>query len=75
MLATHREFKNRLYGQFACIGKALSSPHRLEILELLAQGERTVDSLASEMSLSMANTSQHLQCTACGEISATPLVH
>ena len=58
---THRDFKNRLYGQYARIGKALSSPHRLEILELLAQGERTVDSLATEMGLSLANTSQHLQ--------------
>jgi rhodanese-related sulfurtransferase len=57
----HREFKNRLYGQFARIGKALSSPHRLELLELLAQGERTVDSLATEIGLSLANTSQHLQ--------------
>ncbi len=57
----HRHFKKRLYGQFARIGKALSSPHRLEILELLAQGERTVDSLATEMELSLANTSQHLQ--------------
>jgi rhodanese-related sulfurtransferase/DNA-binding transcriptional ArsR family regulator len=57
----HREFKNSLYGQFARIGKALSSPHRLEILELLAQGERTVDSLATEMDLSLANTSRHLQ--------------
>src|SRR5438132_14198548 len=57
----HREFKDRLYGQFARIGKALSSPHRLEILELLAQNERTVDSLATEIGLSLANTSQHLQ--------------
>jgi rhodanese-related sulfurtransferase len=57
----HREFKDRLYGQFARIGKALSSPHRLEMLELLAQGERTVDSLATEAGLSLANTSQHLQ--------------
>jgi rhodanese-related sulfurtransferase len=57
----HREFKDRLYGQFARIGKALSSPHRLEMLELLAQGERTVDSLATEVGLSLANTSQHLQ--------------
>src|SRR5258708_28030273 len=57
----HREFKDRLYRQFARIGKALSSPHRLEILELLAQGERTVDSLATEVRLSLANTSQHLQ--------------
>lgn len=57
----HREFKDRLYGQFARIGKALSNPHRLEILELLAQSERTVDSLATETGLSLANTSQHLQ--------------
>ena len=57
----HREFKDRLYGQFARLGKALSSPHRLEMLELLAQGERTVDSLAMEIGLSLANASQHLQ--------------
>lgn len=57
----HRDFKDRLYGQFARIGKALSSPRRLEILELLAQRERTVDSLANEVGLSLANTSQHLQ--------------
>lgn len=58
---THREFKDRLYGQLARLGKALSNPHRLEILELLAQGERTVDSLATEIGLSLANASQHLQ--------------
>lgn len=58
---SHRQFKDRLYGQFARIGKALASPHRLEILELLAQGERTVDSLATEIGLTLANTSQHLQ--------------
>src|ERR687892_2802256 len=61
MRVTHREFKDRLYGQFARIGKALSSPHRLELLELLAQSERTVDSLATEIGLSLANASQHLQ--------------
>lgn len=61
MADLHRDFKNRLYGQFARIGKALASPHRLEILELLAQGERTVDSLAAEIGLSLANASQHLQ--------------
>lgn len=61
MLDSHREFKNRLYGQLARLGKALSSPHRLEMLELLAQGERTVDSLATEIGLSLANASQHLQ--------------
>jgi rhodanese-related sulfurtransferase/DNA-binding transcriptional ArsR family regulator len=61
MAGTHREFKDRLYGQLARLGKAVSSPHRLEMLELLAQGERTVESLAGEMGLSLANTSQHLQ--------------
>jgi rhodanese-related sulfurtransferase/DNA-binding transcriptional ArsR family regulator len=58
---SHRVFKDRLYGQLARIGKAVSSPYRLEILELLAQGERTVDSLATEMGVSLANASQHLQ--------------
>jgi len=57
----HRAFKDRLYSLFARIGKALSNPNRLEILELLAQGERTVDSLATEIGESLANTSQHLQ--------------
>jgi len=57
----HREFKDRLYSQFARVGKALSSPHRLELLELLGQSERTVDSLAGELGASVANISQHLQ--------------
>jgi DNA-binding transcriptional ArsR family regulator/rhodanese-related sulfurtransferase len=61
MTAAHRDFKDRLYAQFARIGKAVGSPHRIEMLELLAQGERTVDSLAMEIGLSLANTSQHLQ--------------
>jgi rhodanese-related sulfurtransferase/DNA-binding transcriptional ArsR family regulator len=59
--ADHRGFKNRLYAQFARIGKALASPHRIELLELLAQSERTVESLAAELGLPMANVSQHLQ--------------
>src|SRR5438034_291885 len=61
MTASSRPFKDGLYLQFARIGKAVASPHRIELLELLAQGERTVDSLAAEMGLSVANTSQHLQ--------------
>lgn len=61
MTDTHRDFKDRLYGQLARLGKALSSPHRLEMLELLAQSERTVESLATEIGLSLANASQHLQ--------------
>jgi rhodanese-related sulfurtransferase/DNA-binding transcriptional ArsR family regulator len=57
----HRKFKDRLYSQFARTGKALASPARLELLELLAQGPRTVEALAIESNLSIANASQHLQ--------------
>src|SRR5438034_7216339 len=57
----HRAFKKHLYGQYARIGKALGSAHRLELLELLAQGGRTVESLATEVGLSIANASQHLR--------------
>lgn len=57
----HRVFKDSLYAQLARIGKAIASPARLELLELLMQSERTVDSLATETGLSVANTSQHLQ--------------
>ncbi len=56
-----RTFKNLLYEQFARIGKALSSAHRLELLEVLAQGERSVEALAQETAMSVANASQHLQ--------------
>jgi rhodanese-related sulfurtransferase/DNA-binding MarR family transcriptional regulator len=56
-----RDFKDRLYAEFARIGKSLASPHRLEILEVLAQGERTVESVATETGLSVANASRHLQ--------------
>lgn len=56
-----RDFKDRLYAEFARIGKAMASPHRLEILEVLAQGERTVESVATETGLSVANASRHLQ--------------
>ena len=56
-----RQFKDELYEQFARIGKALSNPHRLELVELLAQGERTVENLAVEANLPIANASQHLQ--------------
>jgi rhodanese-related sulfurtransferase len=53
--------KQRIYEQFARIGKTLASPSRLELLDLLAQGERSVDALAREARLSVANASQHLQ--------------
>ncbi len=56
-----RAFKNQLYEQFARIGKALSSAHRLELLEVLAQGEHSVEAVARETEMSIANASQHLQ--------------
>jgi rhodanese-related sulfurtransferase len=56
-----RAFKDQLYEQFARISKALANPHRLELLEVLAQCERTVEALAEETGLSVANASQHLQ--------------
>ena len=56
-----RAFKNQLYEQFARLGKALASPHRLELLDVLAQCERTVEALAKATDMSVANASQHLQ--------------
>lgn len=58
---TKRQFKDLLYEQFARVGRALANAHRLELLDLLAQGERSVENLAREASLSIANASQHLQ--------------
>ncbi len=57
----NRLFKDSIYEQFARIGKAVSSPKRLELLDLLCQGERTVEVLAKESGLAVANASQHLQ--------------
>lgn len=56
-----RHFKALLYEQFARMSRALANPHRLELLDVLAQGERTVEALAIETEMSIANTSQHLQ--------------
>jgi rhodanese-related sulfurtransferase/DNA-binding transcriptional ArsR family regulator len=53
--------KHALFAQFARIGKVLSNANRLEIIEYLAQGERSVEALALISGLSVANTSQHLQ--------------
>ncbi len=53
--------KQELLEQFARVGKALASPARLEILDLLAQGEMTVDSLARQLSRSVTSTSNHLK--------------
>jgi rhodanese-related sulfurtransferase/DNA-binding transcriptional ArsR family regulator len=54
-------FKHELFAQFARVGKALSNGNRLELLEFIAQGERSVEELAKISGLSVANTSQHLQ--------------
>ncbi|MBI5836759.1 MAG: metalloregulator ArsR/SmtB family transcription factor [Candidatus Eisenbacteria bacterium] len=56
-----RGFKDAVYEQFARIGKAASSPKRLELLDLLSQGERTVEVLAREAGVSVAAASHHLQ--------------
>jgi rhodanese-related sulfurtransferase/DNA-binding transcriptional ArsR family regulator len=56
-----RRFKDAIYRQLARVGKAVASPRRLELLDLLAQGPRTVERLARESGQSVANTSQHLQ--------------
>ena len=57
----NRAFKDAIYDQFARIGKAVSSPRRLELFDLLCQGPRTVEVLANESGLTVANASQHLQ--------------
>lgn len=54
-------FKDRVFGELAVLGRALASPHRLELLDLLAQGARNVEDLAREARMSLANTSAHLQ--------------
>lgn len=56
-----RQFKTRLFDQFARIGRGLGNAHRIELLNVLAQGERSVEQLAAETDLSVANASQHLQ--------------
>lgn len=56
-----RRFKDAVYEQFARVGKAVASPRRLELLDLLCEGPRTVDALAAQAGQSLANTSHHLQ--------------
>ena len=60
-MSVARETKDKLYAQFARLGHALSSPKRLELLDLLCQCEKTVETLAAQAALSVANTSRHLQ--------------
>src|SRR5678815_6105798 len=64
----NHEAKQRIYELFARIAKALASPARLELLDMLMQGERSVDSLARATNLSVPNTSQHLQLLAAARL-------
>ncbi len=57
----NRRYKNDVYELIARIGKAVASPRRLELLDLLCQGPRTVEGLAKQSGQSVANTSQHLK--------------
>ena len=57
----HREFKDRLYPEFARVSQALASERRLELIDLLAQAPRRVEALAEETGMTVANVSQHMQ--------------
>jgi rhodanese-related sulfurtransferase len=61
MTTPQRWFKDTIYEQLSRIGKAVSAPKRLELLDLLCQGPRTVEALAVQAGISLANASQHLQ--------------
>ncbi len=61
MSTPHRRFKDSIYEQVARVGKAASAPKRLELLDLLCQGPRSVEALALQAGISLANASQHLQ--------------
>ncbi len=61
MTLSNRQYKDAIYGQLARLGKAVASPTRLELLDLLCQGPRTVESLARQASQSVANTSKNLR--------------
>jgi rhodanese-related sulfurtransferase len=57
----HRRFKDSLYAQFARLGHAVSTPRRLELLDLVSQGEKTVEQLAEQSATPLKNTSAHLR--------------
>lgn len=61
MIQQARVYQDGIYTQLSKIGKAVSSPKRIEILDILTQGSKTVESIARETAMSVANTSQHLQ--------------
>ena len=68
---SRREAKDALYDGFATIARALASGRRAEIVELLSQGERTVDEIAGEIGQSVANTSHHLRALARASLVTT----
>jgi rhodanese-related sulfurtransferase len=61
MSTSHQRFKDAVFDQISRVGKALASPQRLHLIDLLTQAPRTVEALAEETGLSIANTSQHLR--------------
>lgn len=60
-MSDERKLTDLLYEEFARIGKSLSSPKRLEILDLLSQGPKSVEELSKATTMSVANVSQHLR--------------
>jgi rhodanese-related sulfurtransferase/DNA-binding HxlR family transcriptional regulator len=64
VVMANRDAKDSLFAAFASVAKALGNGHRAEIVDVLAQGERSVDELAGEIGQSVANTSQHLRVLA-----------
>ena len=71
MTTSNRRFKDTLYEQFARLGKAVAAPKRLELLDLLCQGPRTVEALAEQAAITVANASQHLQVLRQARLVAT----
>lgn len=70
-MSRRREAKTALFDQFARVGQALASGKRLELLDLLAQGERTVDGLAQAAGLELTTASSHLQTLKRANLVAT----
>ena len=68
---SHREFKDPLYTQFARIGHAVASPKRIELLDLLGQGEKAVEMLAEQSATPVKNTSAHLRVLRQARLVAT----
>ena len=63
-----RIFKDKVYSILANMIKAMANPHRLEIIDLLGQGEKSVEEIAVDTNMSIANTSQHLQVLKAGNL-------